>query len=59
MARESRTTEEASGRGDREDWFEEGECTESSKVERRRVNNCRRNAVNPAITAKGTRLDKN
>ena len=42
--------EEASGRGDREGWFEEGGCPESSKVERQSASNCRRNL---AISAKG------
>ena len=51
--------EEASGRGDTEDWFEEGGCPESSKVEGRKASNCRRNRVNPAISAKGTIPDKN
>ena len=51
--------EEASGRGDREDWFEEGGCPESSKVERLSASNHRRNGVNPAISAKGTILDNN
>ena len=32
----------------------EGGCPESSKVERRSVSNCRRNGVNPAISAKET-----
>ena len=51
--------EEASGRGDREDWFEEGECPKTGQVEGRSASNCRRNGVNPAITAKGTAPDKN
>ena len=37
--------EKASGGGDREDWFEEGECFESSKVERQSASNCKRNGV--------------
>ena len=49
--------EEANERGDREDWFEEGGCRELSKVERRSASNCRRNGVNPAISAKGTTLN--
>ena len=51
--------EEPSGRGDREDWFEEGGCPELSKGERQSASNCRRNGVNPAISAKETTLDKN
>ena len=47
----------ASGRGDRKDWFEEGRCPESSKVEKQ--NASRRNGMNPAISAKGTTPDKN
>ena len=47
--------EEASGGGDREDWFEEGGCPET----RRGASNCRRNGVNPAISAEGTTPDKN
>ena len=62
MEEKARTTkedvDEASGRGDREDWFE-GKCPETRKVKRRNANNCRRNGVNPAISAKGTTLDKN
>ena len=42
--------EEASGRGDREDWFEEGGCPETRQVEGRSASNCRRNGVNPAIS---------
>ena len=42
--------EEASGRGDREDRFEEGECPEMRQVEGRSASNCRRNGVNPAIS---------
>ena len=49
--------EEAS-RGDREDWFEEGGCPESRKVERWSASNCRRNGVNPAISAQGITSDK-
>ena len=48
-----------SGRGDREDWFEEGGSPETSKVERRSASNCRRNGVNLAISAKGTTPVKN
>ena len=60
MARESEDDlEEASGGGDRKDWFEEGECLESSNVKRRSASNCRRKGVNPAISAKGTTPDKN
>ena len=51
--------EEASGRGDREDWSEEGGCPEMRQVEGRSVSNCRRNGVNPAISVKGTTPDKN
>ena len=36
-----------------------GECPEWSKVERRSASNCRRNEVNPAISAKGTTPDNN
>ena len=50
--------EEASGRGGKEDRFEEGGCPESSKVERRNASNCRRDGVNLAISAKGTTSDK-
>ena len=50
--------EEASG-GDREDWFEEGGCFESKKVERWSASNCRRNEMNPTISARGTTPDKN
>ena len=60
MARESEEdVEEASRGGYKADWFEEGGCPESSKVERRSANNCRRNEVNLAISAKGTTPDKN
>ena len=52
-------TEEATGGGDREDWFEEGGCHETRQVERRSVSNCRKNGVNPAISAKRTTPDKN
>ena len=51
--------EEASGRGDREDWFEERECPEMRQAEGRSASNCRRNGVNPAISAKRTTPDKN
>ena len=46
--------EEASGRGDREDWFKEGGCLETRQVEGRSASNSRRNGVNPAISAKET-----
>ena len=63
MAKEVRTTEEdleeASGRGDREDWFEEGGCPETRQVEGRSASNCRRNGVNLAVSAKGITPDKN
>ena len=63
MARESeddrRRPEEASGRGDREDWFEKGRCPEMRQVEGPSASNCRRNGVNPAISVKGTTPDKN
>ena len=45
--------EEASERRDREDWFKEGGCPELSKRERWSGNDCGRNGVNPAISAKG------
>ena len=51
--------EEASGRGDKEDWFEEGKCPKMRQVERRSASNCRTNGVNPAISAKETTPDKN
>ena len=51
--------EVASGRGDREDWFEEGGCPETSRVERRSSSNCRRNGVNSILSAKMTIPDKN
>ena len=51
--------EEASGRGDREDWFEEGGYPEARQVEGWSVSNCRRNGVNLAISAKGTALEIN
>ena len=51
--------EEASGRGDRKDWFEEGGCPETRHVEGQSASNCRRNGANPAISAKETTLDKN
>ena len=53
-----RRLEKANGRGDRENWFEGG-CPETRQVERRSASNCRRNVVNPAISAKGTIPDKN
>ena len=49
--------EEASRRADCKDWFEEGRYPKSSKVERWSVNNCLRNEVNQAISAKGTLPD--
>ena len=61
MAIESKTTKEdleASGGGDREDWFEEG-CFKLRQVDRRSASNCRTNGVNPVISAKGTTMDKN
>ena len=51
--------EEASGRGDRKDWFEERGCPEMRQVQGRSLSNCRRNGVNPAISVKRTTLDKN
>ena len=51
--------EEASGRGDREDWFEEEGCPETRQVEGPSASNWRRNGVNPAISVKGTTPDKN
>ena len=51
--------EEASGRGDREDWFEEGGCPETRQVERPSASKRRRNGVNPAISVKGATPDKN
>ena len=58
----ARTTEEdleeVSGRGDREDWFEEGGCPETRQVEGWSASNCRRNGVNPAIPAKGRHRTK-
>ena len=50
--------EEASGREDREDWFEEGGFPETGQMERQSASNCRRNGVNPAISANRTALDK-
>ena len=44
--------EEASGRRDREDWFEEGGCSETRQVEGRSASNCRRKGVNPASLLK-------
>ena len=59
----ARTTEEdleeAGGRADRESWFEEGGCPETRQVEGWSASNCRRNGVNPAISAKGKTSDKN
>ena len=37
--------QEASGRGDSEDWFEEGGCPESREVKKLSASNCRRNGV--------------
>ena len=50
--------EEASGGGNRKDWFQGG-CPELSRVERWSASNCRRNVLNLAISTKGTTLDKN
>ena len=50
---------EASGRGDTKDRFERGGCPESSRVEKQSASNCKRNEMNPDISAKGTILDKN
>ena len=47
--------EEASIRGDREDWFEEGGCSELRQV----TSNCRRIGVNLTIFAMGPTRDKN
>ena len=59
----ARTTEkdleEASGRGDREDWFEERGCPEMSKVEGWSESSRRWNGVKPVISAKVTIPDKN
>ena len=49
--------EKASGGGDREEWFEGG-SPELRQVERHSVSNCRRNGMNPAISAKETTPDK-
>ena len=46
-------------RRDRKDWFEDGECPETRQVEGRSASNCRRNGINPAISAKRTTPDKN
>ena len=46
--------EELSGRGYREDWFEEGGCPELSKLEKWSASSCRRNGVNLEIFTKGT-----
>ena len=43
--------EEASGGGDRKDWFEEGRCPKSRQVERRIASSRKRSGVNPAISA--------
>ena len=51
--------EEARGRGDRQGRFEEGRCPETRQVEKPKASNCRRNGINPAISAKGTTPDKN
>ena len=42
-----------------EDLEEAGGCPEMRQVEGRSASNCRRNGVNPAISAKGTTPDKN
>ena len=47
------------GRRDRKDLFEDGECPETRQVEGRSASNCRRNGINPAISAKRTTPDKN
>ena len=57
--RPKKTWKKAGGRGDREDWFEEGGCPETRQVEGQSASNCRRNGVNPAISVKGTTPDKN
>ena len=49
--------EEASGRGDRKDWFEGG-WHETRQVEKQSVS-IEGMGVNPAIYAKGTTLNKN
>ena len=59
MRTTEKNLEEASKGGDKEDWFEEGECPESRQVERRSASNCRRNGVNLVISGKGTTPDKN
>ena len=46
------TWKKTSGRRDREDWFQKGGCPESTKVEKRSAGNCRKNGVNPAVSAK-------
>ena len=51
--------EETNKGGDREDWFKEEGCFELSKVDKWSANNCRKNGVNPAISAKGTIPHKN
>ena len=51
--------EEASGRGGKEDWFEEGGCPETRQVEGWSASNCRRNGVNPTISGKETTPDIN
>ena len=47
------------GGGDREYWLEEEGGPETRQMERWSVSNCRKNGVNPAISAKGTTPDKN
>ena len=51
--------EKASGRGDKEDWFQKGGCPETRQVEGQSASNCTRNGVNLAISAKRTTPDKN
>ena len=51
--------EEASGGEDREGWFEKRGCPETRQVEGPSASNCKRNGVNPAISAKVTTPDKN
>ena len=50
---------EASGRGDREDWFEDQGCLKSSAVAKWHAKNSRRNGVNSAKSIKGTKLCRN
>ena len=42
--------EDASGRRDRKDWFEQRGCPETRQKERQSASNCRRNGVNSAIS---------